>query len=65
MRFTHQVWQNSGMISISKLLLCRTYNWCGKKGNFWLVTADAEKPVDGRYKVTKTLEAINDKNSDM
>ncbi|WP_368489680.1 DNA-binding protein [Clostridium sp. BJN0013] len=27
-----------------------------KKGNLWLVPADAEKPVDGRYKKNKAKE---------
>jgi len=27
-----------------------------KKGNLWLVPADAEKPADGRYKSSKTKD---------
>jgi len=27
-----------------------------KKGNLWLVPADAEKPIDGRYKVKQQKE---------
>jgi len=29
-------------------LCCRTYTGSGQEADLWLITADAEKPIDGR-----------------
>ncbi len=44
-----------GHIRASGYIFCEADRIKGalKKGNLWLIPADAEKPVDGRYKENK------------